>query len=89
MVNQIILSFIFPFYLELPYWGYQKAFTGLLALDKIEDYFSKQLRRNRVGKLEKHDHGKVLTLGTRDDIATIESTKLNQVFTDSIIFESI
>lgn len=49
---------------------YQQPWTAQIIydLDKIEDYFSKQLRRNRVGKLEKHDHGKVLTLGTRKGV---------------------
>ena len=49
---------------------YQQPWTAQITydLDKIEDYFSKQLKRNRVGKLEKYDHGKVLTLGTREGV---------------------
>jgi hypothetical protein len=49
---------------------YQQPWTAQIIydLDKIEDYFSKQLRRNRVGKLKKYNHGEVLTLGTRKGV---------------------
>lgn len=49
---------------------YQQPWTAQIIydLEKIEDYFSKQLRRNRVGKIDKHDHGEVLTLGTREGV---------------------
>ena len=49
---------------------YQQPWTAQIVydLDKIEDYFANQLSRNRVGKLQKHEHGKVLTLGTREGV---------------------
>lgn len=56
-LNRIDLVFQQP-------WTAQNTYD----LKKIEDYFSNQLKRNRVGKLEKYDHGKVLTLGTREGV---------------------